>query len=257
MNDGPVFIVACYVGKKKPLCSNEYLRRFVCEICDLRSQGITVQKKKIYRFVLDKLLMDAPARAFIIGIFGHNSKNPCPRCDIEGVSYIQEGLASTDLQRIAKRKALCFVDMDAPPRQSSDFMLNHTLPECNPNAGCNHEPFNWDFFDEEDDEDENFVTSLKANRHHKYRTLLTNIPGFDLVQQVVLDYMHYVCIGVMPKIIAIIYDNLLSDNKKMLANERMLKAREFCPVEFQRKNLNHLKCLKCSKQLNSECCFFT
>lgn len=63
----PVFIIGFYGGKSKPYCSNQYLKPLVNEICALKQNGIMI-KNHVYSFVLNNIMMDFPARSYILGV---------------------------------------------------------------------------------------------------------------------------------------------------------------------------------------------
>lgn len=238
IEDKPVFIVACYGGKSKPSCANQFLKKFVDEVCVLRKEGIAVRGMR-YRFVLRKIVMNAPARSFILGIMNHNAREACHKCFIKGINCNRSGLASTRVQRQRGRKAMCYLQMDAEPRCSTDYLFNDNIPKCNPEANCLHEDY-WLSEDENcasDDSCEEEGIQGQSEGLYKYRTILTKIPEFDLVKDIPLDYMHAVCSGIVKKLITIIIRNktILSSENLKKANERLIKSREYYTAEFQRR----------------------
>ncbi|CAH0388526.1 unnamed protein product [Bemisia tabaci] len=74
--------------------------------------------------------------------------------------------------------------------------------------------------------------------HHKY-TILEQIPGIDLVKDIVYDYMHLLCIGCAKTIVKMWF--LMKPPKKLSAdhvrriNKRQGKIRKILPREFARK----------------------
>lgn len=77
-------MIGALYGKCKPEDSNEYLREFVDEIKDIINNEITYNNKTV-KLKLHALICDAPAKAFILKIRGHNGKNSCPRCTVRGI----------------------------------------------------------------------------------------------------------------------------------------------------------------------------
>jgi hypothetical protein len=236
--DKEVFLIGVYAGKSKPACSNEFLKFFVDEVCELYKNGLHVNDNT-YRFMLDKIMMDAPAKSYILGVKGHTSKTSCTKCQVIGVRVPRKGLASTAVQRQRGRAALSFMDMNATPRQSKDF-LSDSLPSCDPKSHCQHEAY-WNEDDElhQDSEEDDFEEMPEIDEHYKHRSILTKIPNFNLINDIPLDYMHLVCIGALKKLLAMFVLNkrpsILSGKNNELASKRLLKAREYCPSEFQRK----------------------
>ena len=77
------FAVSVYCGPSKPESLDDYLEPFMSELKHLERNGIIYEKKN-YRVDLSCFICDAPARAFIKGIVGHNAKRGCERCHQEG-----------------------------------------------------------------------------------------------------------------------------------------------------------------------------
>ncbi|XP_008211972.1 uncharacterized protein LOC103317053 [Nasonia vitripennis] len=60
-------------------------------------------------------------------------------------------------------------------------------------------------------------------------TILKDIPKFGLVTNVVLDYMHLICLGVMLKLIELWIKNILSDADIDKMSERLINIKQFVP----------------------------
>ena len=65
-------------------------------------------------------------------------------------------------------------------------------------------------------------------------TILKDIPNFGLVTNVVLDYMHLICLGVMLKLIEIWTKNILSESDITKISERLVNLKAFLPSDFCR-----------------------
>lgn len=76
----PVVVFHGY-GKPKPL--NDFLKSFLDEFKLLNETGIYVLGKK-YKIEIDKIICDAPAKAFLLNIKGHNGYFGCNQCIQEG-----------------------------------------------------------------------------------------------------------------------------------------------------------------------------
>lgn len=72
-----------YYGFSKPISSEQYLRLFIDELKSLLIDGLISNGRK-YTFFVKGFICDAPARAFIKGIIGHNGYYACEKCFIEG-----------------------------------------------------------------------------------------------------------------------------------------------------------------------------
>ena len=250
-----MFLIGFYAGVKKPVCSNHFLERFVNEVCHLCKNGI-ILKGQTYPFFIKNLIMDAPAKAYILGVVSHNAKVACTKCHCVGVRKPRKGFASTAKQKKIARQALCFLNMDAVPREHEDF-FDDSVPRCDPKGGCDLHHLNEEeiidrgayddeasiFFDESDDEgfiEEDIVHPEKRNRqtpkHHKHWTILSKITRLHLIKGIPLDPMHLLYIGCCPKWVKIFCDNssLLSALNKLQVSQRLLQARQYQPCEFQR-----------------------
>jgi hypothetical protein len=89
VNHSQPLIVALYLGKHKPNSVDDFLADFVKEVGDLNTNGFTCLAcagSKTVPFRLHSIVCDAPARAFLKNIKGHNSLSACERCVAVGVS---------------------------------------------------------------------------------------------------------------------------------------------------------------------------
>lgn len=77
------FVVGIYYGDAKPASAESFLRPFVNEVTALLKSGI-VMNGVCVSIKIDCFVCDAPARAFIKGIYGHNSTYGCEKCCVEG-----------------------------------------------------------------------------------------------------------------------------------------------------------------------------
>lgn len=75
-----VFPIAVYCSIHKPDSLSDYLKDFVEEVRMLECDGYADACGKKYGVVLDAVICDAPARAFIKCIKPHNGYNCCERC---------------------------------------------------------------------------------------------------------------------------------------------------------------------------------
>ncbi|KAF5281928.1 hypothetical protein FQR65_LT14454 [Abscondita terminalis] len=83
---------------------------------------------------------------------------------------------------------------------------------------------------------------FRTNSYEDYQmadTILKQIPNFDLVENVVLDYMHLVCLGVVKKLIILWLDgplpNRLPSRIVNEINENLISLKSTVPQEFVRK----------------------
>lgn len=84
-------VVGIFKGTKKPTSAEQFLERFVDEVLlTLENGGVEFCGIKIPIW-LRCFIGDAPARAFVLGHFGHTSRYPCSRCKVLG-EYIRRGV---------------------------------------------------------------------------------------------------------------------------------------------------------------------
>lgn len=116
VNEKEPFIIAVYHGEDKPSLSPFFLRQFVNELSILMRNGIEFNGTE-YHIEIRNFVLDAPARAFIKCIRGHNSKKVCEKCYVTGVRY---------------KNREVFLDYDAVLRHDKEFRLRidalHHIP---------------------------------------------------------------------------------------------------------------------------------
>lgn len=78
-----VFIIGIYCGDAKPNDSNQLLKQFTEEAKVLTENGLDMNGKH-YNFVLRALVLDAPAKSFVLKIKGHTGFSSCTKCFAEG-----------------------------------------------------------------------------------------------------------------------------------------------------------------------------
>jgi hypothetical protein len=77
--------------------------------------------------------------------------------------------------------------------------------------------------------------------HHTGKSILMNLPYFDMIKNVSQDYMHSCCLGVMRKLMLIFVSckaatkGRLGNAGKKLLNENIKMCQEFVPSDFARK----------------------
>ena len=77
------FIVALFVGDKKPYNNGDFLHDFLHEYELLMENGFQ-QNKKVLNIKISAFVCDTPARQFLKGIKGHSSYYGCKHCEVEG-----------------------------------------------------------------------------------------------------------------------------------------------------------------------------
>lgn len=99
-----VIPVRLYHGKfKKPTSSHDYL--YINEMKNILSNGIIINNK-ILNFKLVQIVCDAPVKAFILNVKGHNAYHGCNSCTVEG-DFIHNRMA--------------YLNMNAPLSTDSSF----------------------------------------------------------------------------------------------------------------------------------------
>lgn len=78
---------------------------------------------------------------------------------------------------------------------------------------------------------------LKDKKHHKGKSILTDIPGFFPVTHVPLDYMHLICLGVTRKLLHLWTSGIFKLPAEAIAelSRRLENLKTRMPLEFQRR----------------------
>lgn len=77
------FVVALFCGNSKPSSVHDYLSDFLVELNNLVQNGISIGDA-VLTVSVGSFICDAPARAFLKCIKGHNAYYACERCIIRG-----------------------------------------------------------------------------------------------------------------------------------------------------------------------------
>ncbi|CAG7818154.1 unnamed protein product [Allacma fusca] len=99
------FLIGLYEGASKPSRAYAFLRRFVQELAELISTGVTFREVN-YQLSVNCICCDAPARAFVTTIKNHNAYYGCGKCSTSG-TYVD--------------KKLVFLDSEAAKRTDESF----------------------------------------------------------------------------------------------------------------------------------------
>lgn len=77
------FIAGIFCGSSKPADVNNYLEQFLAEYKSLKETGLLYKSKK-YEIKIKSIICDAPAKAFVLGVKGHNGYFGCNKCTQQG-----------------------------------------------------------------------------------------------------------------------------------------------------------------------------
>lgn len=78
-------VIGLFSGTKKPSAPDEFLRDFTHELKQMQD-GFNFRGKKLF-IVLDSVVCDTPARAFVKNTKGHNGYHGCDKCCQPGVYF--------------------------------------------------------------------------------------------------------------------------------------------------------------------------
>ena len=79
-SSGP-FVIGLFAGTRKPPLE-EYVEDFIKEMKSLSNNGVIINDRVF--LVLDAVISDAPAHAFIKGVKSHSGYHSCQRCIQQG-----------------------------------------------------------------------------------------------------------------------------------------------------------------------------
>lgn len=77
-----VYVAGIYYRHKKPKDSNEFLRRFVCDLKPLVTTGVVYGVT--IKVNLSALICDTPAKSFVLAVKNHTGFFSCTKCTIKG-----------------------------------------------------------------------------------------------------------------------------------------------------------------------------
>lgn len=100
-----VLPIGIFHGNTKPKCINEFLNPFVIELVDLLDIGLCINGNE-FKFEVAHIICDAPAKAFLLNVKGHNAYFGCNSCIQEG-TYLEHRMA--------------FLENDSPLRSDESF----------------------------------------------------------------------------------------------------------------------------------------
>ena len=110
------FIVAIFCGQSKPSPLEDYLKDFLTEYKQLQNNGL-IYKGQTYNVHVKALVCDAPARAYLKCIKGHNSYEGCERCTVRG-AQVERRMVFNDLDSTLRTDE-AFSRMDYANHQTS------------------------------------------------------------------------------------------------------------------------------------------
>ncbi|CAM1330195.1 Uncharacterised protein at_DN1048 [Pycnogonum litorale] len=83
------FIIGMFFGEQKPKCIDEYLQDFVNEMKGIEWNSLQLKFSEKDEFIrmlqIECFICDAPARAFVKQVKGHNAYHGCEKCSQHGV----------------------------------------------------------------------------------------------------------------------------------------------------------------------------
>jgi len=78
-----VFPIGIYHGFKKPPSIEEFLMPFISDLTVVLCQGLLIKGTK-FKVEISNIVCDAPAKAFLLNVKGHNTYFRCTSCTEEG-----------------------------------------------------------------------------------------------------------------------------------------------------------------------------
>lgn len=199
------FVVALWFGESKPASAEDYLEDFTAEVIFLTENGLEISGRH-FNFELKAIVADTPARAFINGMKGHTGFQACERCETAGVTVTTDKFSRQASGKQSKKRI--YPEIDAKRRTTASFARKDT-PEHHTSG----------------------ITSP-----------LLKIPNFNIIEGVVLDYMHLLCLGVMKNLFQKWTTgrcpSRLRADKVALLQTRLESLSENVPCEFQRKKFD-------------------
>lgn len=76
------FVIGAYVGYADPRCIEDFLKEYIEEFQDIMQNGAEVTSHLIRKVIrIRAYICDAPARAFLCGVHGHQANLGCNKCE--------------------------------------------------------------------------------------------------------------------------------------------------------------------------------
>ncbi|KAJ8972174.1 hypothetical protein NQ314_000302 [Rhamnusium bicolor] len=139
LNDNRPFAVAVFCGDGKPNPTESYLKDFISEINELRSSGLTTLDEKKLQVDINFFICDAPARAYLKNILGHNSLHACEKCNILAflkmfaiIEFMGEDdetggeISIVPLSWLQKNDTKCYCPINTKRKSFSEFVKDKT-----------------------------------------------------------------------------------------------------------------------------------
>uniref|UniRef100_A0A2S2NIQ3 DUF4218 domain-containing protein n=1 Tax=Schizaphis graminum TaxID=13262 RepID=A0A2S2NIQ3_SCHGA len=95
-----VLPIGIYHGTKKPKCVNEFFNPFIIELLELLNNGLYCDGI-VFKFEVSHFVCDAPAKAFLLNVKGHNAYFGCNSCIQEG-TYIEHRMAYLEIDSLLR-----------------------------------------------------------------------------------------------------------------------------------------------------------
>lgn len=184
------------------------------------------------------------SRVFIIGVYHGYSKpadsNEFLQAFVEDISVlIQEGLTYNEVK--FNISIYCLI-ADAPAKSFITKTKGHTgyfsCTKCEQEGTCIQGRMSFPLTNSKKRTKESFIMQENAE-YHLGTSILLDIPKFDIVLDIPLDYMHLVCIGVVKKIISLWIKGplqvRLSATKVSIISKNLIQMKPFIVQEFARK----------------------
>ncbi|XP_074099562.1 uncharacterized protein LOC141527800 [Cotesia typhae] len=130
-------LAGIYKGDSKPTSFSDFFSDFVTEINSIISKGGIEYNNKKIKVKLRCFIADAPARAYVLNHYGHNSEYPCSKCYVKGSAYMgskrfpginyksrtdQEYRLLSDVDHNKGKSALHDLPIDLVSQVSFDYM---------------------------------------------------------------------------------------------------------------------------------------
>ncbi|XP_039290977.1 uncharacterized protein LOC120352795 [Nilaparvata lugens] len=122
LSSTPPFLIGCYHGYSKPDSANAFLENFVADINICLCNGIDFNGRT-FHIKLEAITCDAPARAFVKNIKGHNGYFGCDRCTQEG-EHVQNRMTFPETHSRLRTNA-CFQSRTNEAHHTGDSILEN------------------------------------------------------------------------------------------------------------------------------------
>ncbi|CAH0554787.1 unnamed protein product [Brassicogethes aeneus] len=111
IDDKRPMISGVFIGESKPSNPSQFFNPFVAEVMKVINQGGLILQDRVLPLQIKCFIADAPARAFALNHYSHNSAHGCHKCKVVGHRCTVQDFRGTEV----------FLSIDNDPRTDDEY----------------------------------------------------------------------------------------------------------------------------------------